>query len=212
MPKPPPYNRSVFINCPFDTQYGPIFEALVFTIHSLGFVPRCSKEVEDGDVRITRIIKIINECRFGVHDISRTELDKKTRLPRFNMPLELGIDMGCKHGGHPPHRRKSQLVMDKTQYRYRKFISDISGSDIKAHSNSPGKAIRYVRDWLRTGSGIEDLPSADFVISEYRVFRRDLPKIYKELNFKKEVPYSDYSAIVFKWLKKRKSIATTPST
>ena len=36
----------VFLNCPFDDQYKPIFEALVFTIHACGFTARCA--LEDG--------------------------------------------------------------------------------------------------------------------------------------------------------------------
>src|ERR1035441_7728852 len=34
----------VFINCPFDTGYQPIFSAIVFAVYDLGFVARCSLE------------------------------------------------------------------------------------------------------------------------------------------------------------------------
>jgi hypothetical protein len=36
----PEYARSVFINCPFDGEYLPIFRAVVFTVSVCGFVPR----------------------------------------------------------------------------------------------------------------------------------------------------------------------------
>jgi hypothetical protein len=39
---------------------------------------------------------IISGCKYSIHDLSRTELDKTTRLPRFNMPLELGLDLVVK--------------------------------------------------------------------------------------------------------------------
>lgn len=46
-------SASVFINCPFDEQYQPIFEAIVFCVSACGFAPRCSKELPDGgEVRI----------------------------------------------------------------------------------------------------------------------------------------------------------------
>jgi len=36
---------NVFINCPFDSDYKPLFDAIVFAIFDFGFVPRCSLEV-----------------------------------------------------------------------------------------------------------------------------------------------------------------------
>jgi hypothetical protein len=57
-----------------------------------GFRPRCALELDDSaEVRIDKILRKIAECRFGVHDLSRTELDAASALPRFNMPLELGL-------------------------------------------------------------------------------------------------------------------------
>jgi hypothetical protein len=37
------------------------------------------------EVRIEKIAKIIAACRFGIHDICRTEPDETTGLPRFNV-------------------------------------------------------------------------------------------------------------------------------
>ena len=87
---PADYSTSVFINCPFDNQYKALFEAVVFAVAECGFQPRCALEVEDAsEVRIEKIFKIIAGCRYGIHDISRTEPDRTSGLPRFNMPFEL---------------------------------------------------------------------------------------------------------------------------
>jgi hypothetical protein len=52
-------------------------------------VVRCAQEADDGgQVRVDKLYNIIAECRFGIHDLSRTTLDSEYRLPRFNMPLE----------------------------------------------------------------------------------------------------------------------------
>lgn len=57
----------VFINSPFDTGYQPIFSAIVFAVYDLGFVARCSLEDDDaGEVRLTKIQRIIEECRYGI--------------------------------------------------------------------------------------------------------------------------------------------------
>src|ERR1043166_8044058 len=120
--------HGVFINCPFDDLYRPIFEAIVFAVHDCGYIARSSLEVTDASqVRIEKIATIIGPCRFGIHDISRTELDRDTQLPRFNMPLELGLFLGAKRFGSARHRSKTCLILDVDRYRYQKFISAIAG-------------------------------------------------------------------------------------
>jgi len=95
----PLYQRSVFINCPFDGEYLPIFRAIIFTVSACGFEPRSTLEHDDASqVRIEKIYRLIASSAFGIHDISRTEPDDENRLPRFNMPLELGVFLGAKGG------------------------------------------------------------------------------------------------------------------
>ena len=44
--------RSVFINCPFDAEFRPSFEALLFAITASGYRPCCALEENDkGDIR-----------------------------------------------------------------------------------------------------------------------------------------------------------------
>ncbi len=94
------YHTSVFINCPFDGGYERLFEATVFTVFYSGYFPRCALEIyNSGQVRIEKIFKLIESCQFGIHDISRTELDADSKLPRFNMPLELGMFSGAQRFG-----------------------------------------------------------------------------------------------------------------
>ena len=73
------YPTSVFINCPFDNSYLELFRAVIFAVHDCGFVARSALEIDDsGQVRIEKIIAIIRQCQYGVHDISRTDLDEGT--------------------------------------------------------------------------------------------------------------------------------------
>jgi len=132
----------VYINCPFDGEYRPIFEALVFAVHDCGFIARCALELEDGSqVRIDKIERLIGACRFGIHDISRTELDSRWSLPRFNMPLELGIFLGAKRFGTGDQRKKVGLILDRETERYQRFCSNIAGQDIRSHNRSPREAV-----------------------------------------------------------------------
>jgi hypothetical protein len=153
-----------------------MFEAAVFAVIACGFVPRCAREIIDaGDIRIEKINRIIESCKFGIHDISRTELDPDHNLPRFNMPLELGLFLGCLRFGSINQKKKCCMIVDREEYRYHKFISDIAGQDISSHDNDPAKLIHRIRDWLR--SRTKALPGGDHIVSRYREFRAALPDI-----------------------------------
>jgi hypothetical protein len=65
------YAKNVFINCPFDATYRPLFDALVFAVSDCGFIARSAQEVVDGgEVRIQKILRLIRESKFGIHDIA----------------------------------------------------------------------------------------------------------------------------------------------
>lgn len=170
-------NRNVFINCPFDTQYKILFRATIFTILRSGFKPRCALEVDDSsENRLDKICGIIEDCRYGVHDISRTARDRVSRLPRFNMPLELGIFFGAKRFG-PGHEAKQCAIFDTEPYRYQKFISDIAGQDIHAHGNDPDQLITALAAWLRGQSRDLKIPGGKKIGQEFRSFLVSLPAI-----------------------------------
>jgi hypothetical protein len=191
----------VFINCPFDPQFAAIFNALIFCIYFCGFRPRSARELDDGgQVRIEKLYAIIQQCRYGIHDLSRTELDPVNHLPRFNMPLELGLFLGAKRFGGKPQKEKRLLIFDVEQFRYQKFISDLAGMDIHAHANDPGVAIREARNWLANVSR-RALPSAVLLSQSYTRFVRDLPDLLAALHFDfNDLPYVDYERLVVNWL------------
>ena len=136
------YHLSVFVNCPFDTRYRRLFQAIIFTIFDCGFIARSALEYDDSSAnRLEKIYSIIKSSKLGIHDISRTQLDSTSKLPRFNMPFELGIFLAARKFGERKQKRKRSLVLDTERYRYLSFISDIRGQDIKAHGNDVRKII-----------------------------------------------------------------------
>jgi hypothetical protein len=197
------YEHSVFINCPFDDQYRSLFEAIVFTVQDCGFFARCAREVSDSSqVRIEKIFKIISQCRYGIHDISRVELDPRRHLPRFNMPLELGVFLGAKRYGSRNQRRKSCLVLDRKQYRYQHFCSDIRGQDISAHNGAPKTAIRLVRDWLNDSVSDVRIPSGSIIAKRYHLFETELPIFSQSLKkIPGELTFIDFRNLAIDWLK-----------
>jgi hypothetical protein len=194
----------VFINCPFDNEYKPLFEAILFAIYLCGFRPRCSKEEDDGgNVRIEKINRIIRECRIGIHDISRTELDSAHNLPRFNMPFELGLFLGAKKYGGKGQKNKICIIFDKEDFRYQKYISDIGGQDIKSHAGDPSIIIGKIRDALNAASIPNKPPiaGASKIISQYKLYQIDKPEMLQTLDFQPDdLTYADETAIIERWI------------
>jgi hypothetical protein len=197
------YNLGVFINVPFDRRYKKLFDALVFAVHDCGFEARCSKEEGDSsNVRVQTIAQIIDQCRFGIHDLSRTTLDSKHRLPRFNMPLELGIFLGAKRFGNARQKTKSCLILERDPYRFQIFCSDIGGQDIASHNNRVADAITAVRDWLRTAqTSSAQIPGGRRIGERYVTFRRDLPKMCRTAGLDlRDIIFLDYRTMIIGWL------------
>jgi hypothetical protein len=200
----PGYDESVFLNVPFDARYRRLFDALVFAVHDCGFIARSALEVDDsGQARVDKILDIIESSKFGIHDISRAGIDRKTKLPRFNMPLELGFFLGAKRFGSARDREKRCLVLDRDRdrYRYRNFCSDISGQDIRAHRDDPVEAIRAVRNWLSTHRSGVIIPGGKMIADRYEAFRVQLPLQAKGAKLdSRDLTFGDYTRLVVGWL------------
>lgn len=199
------YSRQVFLNCPFDDQYRPLYEAIIFAVLHCGFVIRCARERDDsGETRISKIVEIIRESHLGIHDVSRVELDEANGLPRFNMPLELGLFLGAKaFSDQPKQKKKRCLVLDRDPYRYQKFISDIAGQDIRHHGDDARKALRITRDWLAAASD-RTLPGPVETECLYDEFRKELPAVLAMLALRSdEIQFVEYVKITMEWLADR---------
>jgi hypothetical protein len=196
------YEQSVFLNVPFDRKYGKLFDALVFAIHDCGFMARCALEFDDGaDIRFDKLVRIIQECRYGVHDISRTTLDGKTRLPRFNMPLELGLFLGARRFGVGMQRNKVCLILERDRYRYQQFCSDISGQDVRAHNSNAEGAIAAVRNWLQAARPSVRIPGSSRIRDRYLRFRAQLPSICRAESLDpSQLTFVDYRTLAVGWL------------
>ena len=148
------YNKSVFINCPFDESYRVLQQCMLFTIITLGYRPRIASEsMDSGEIRLEKIISLIKESKYSIHDLSRIKSSKEDEYYRLNMPFELGIDFGCKRfTSEEKSGGKKFLILGEQKYEYMKALSDISGIDILYHNNDPIKLIKSIRDWFVTNS------------------------------------------------------------
>jgi hypothetical protein len=204
VPRPDPYSRSVFVNCPFSPDYQPIFRAILFTVLACSYRPRCAREISDSSQnRLAKIEGIIRQSQFGIHDISFMSIDPITKLPRFNMPFELGLFLAAKSFGRDRQKRKVALILDNSGYRYRDALSDISGQDIAFHGGDPKKAIREVRDWLDARQGeAYSLPGGQHLGDQYEEFCDQLPTALEKISLKADrLTYADICRSIAFWLR-----------
>ena len=151
---PPPFERSVFVNCPFDEDFAPVLQAVAFCIVYLGLFPRLAPEnADNAAARLDRIADLIRGSQYGIHDLSRCKSTQADEYARMNMPFELGLDHACRRFGQAPQTDKRILILEHTRYDYQRALSDISGWDIQAHGGDHEKAVRHVRSWLIAQAG-----------------------------------------------------------
>jgi len=172
-----------------------------FTILSCGFEPRCALDYSDsGAIRFVEIVRMIAASTLSIHDISRVELDPASRLPRFNMPLELGADLGLRLEGPARQRRRKTLILDAETHRYDITLSDISGMDVAAHGNDVRQVVRHVRDWLNAyrGEDAEILPGAAAIHEDHDTYLKIAPDIAEGLRLDPhdDLPHGDYLHVV----------------
>jgi hypothetical protein len=183
----------VFINCPFDEQYSALFHAAVFAVMDCGFHIRCALDTSDsGQIRLNKIYSTIAACKLAIHDLSRVQLSERTGLPRFNMPLELGIFLGAKLFGDTDQQSKMCIVFDEEPYRYQQYLSDVAGQDISVHHNNSQTLVTKIRDWLASVS-TETLPSGSKIWERYQRFQNELHASCRAVKQKpEELTYHDY--------------------
>jgi hypothetical protein len=145
-------------------------------------------EIPGGARRLDRIFRLIQGCRFSVHDLSRVELDKnRPPTPRFNMPFELGLSVAWQRVGKKKH---TWFVFESRSHRLAKSLSDLNGTDEHIHGGTMLGVFREICSaFVRPGRQ----PSVQQMRSVYSDVEKQLPEILKRAGAK-----SIYNARVFK--------------
>lgn len=196
---------SVFINCPFTDDYKQLFHSIIFAVLSCGFRPRTAMEAGDaGDIRLEKIARLIAESAYSIHDLSAVELDDINQLPRFNMPFELGMVIGCKKIARARYARRPMLIMERTAYISQKCLSDIAGQDLRAHGGSVPRTINIVRGWLLQQSNRKNIPGHVRIQNAFNAFYEILPDLCNEAELEvDDIAYSDFVILAQQWLVQR---------
>jgi hypothetical protein len=204
---------SVFINCPFTRDFRPLHEAMIFAVLACHFRPRSALEAgNSGDTRLDKIIRLIKESKYSVHDLSAVGLDVESGLPRFNMPFELGIAVGLKKATRM-YASHSLLVLEHEKNSYQKYLSDMSGQDLQAHGRETSRLIPLLRNWLRTESPRTDIPGGARISAEFVKFQDSLPTMCLDADLDRDaLPFVDLVGLAQTWLLETRSTPTERST
>ncbi len=203
MPEPP-FDRSVFINCPFDEDYEPILQAILFCVVYLGFAPRIARERADSaEVRVEKIVELIEASKFSIHDLSRSQAAAAGEFYRLNMPFEFGIDWACRRWRGGERADKRLLVLEEKPYRYQAALSDIAGCDIQYHKADFQVAVRKVRNWLVSEAAVAADPAAR-IVARYADFQgwyyeKQLAAGFSEDDIK-DYPTNELLAAMVEWM------------
>lgn len=196
MPKSKGYAKNVFINCPFDSKYFELLKTLIFTVVYFDFNPRIALESSDsGESRLDKIVNIIQDSKYSVHDLSRLQAKAVDEYYRLNMPFELGIDYGLRKF-KKSYADKRSLILETEKYDYMKAISDINGFDIKSHNDIPEQMVECLRSWFSETVGQRNLNSSDKIYSDFidfntYLFRRKMFKYAGQHNSTEAEGFAD---------------------
>jgi hypothetical protein len=174
LPSPDPA-RSVFINCPFDPEYRPLFDAIVFATVSCKYVPRSALETGTvSDPRMDRIYDALDSSKYSIHDFSRCKGEGDNNLARFNMPLEFGIAFGKGHLKYKGRRLHDWLVLLPQGHFYKQCVSDLGAYDLFTHENTVRSVVQAVMSWLSTRDDATVAVDPDEVMLRVKDFQREL--------------------------------------
>ena len=178
MPQREPQRRrerySVFLNIPYDSAFENLYLAYIAGLSSFGLIPRATLEIPTSQRRLQRILKLIQECAYSIHDLSRVQLDAKApRVPRFNMPFELGLAVAQ----NARNRRETWYVCETVPHRIGKSLSDLNGTDVRIHGGTIMRVFGALCDvFVRKTRQ----PSVQEMYRIYLILRRNLPTIMRQ--------------------------------
>ena len=179
----------VFLNIPYDPKFDRLFLAYISAISAFGLLPRATLEIPSSSRRLDRILKLIGDCRYSIHDLSRVELDLKApRTPRFNMPFELGLSVA--YDKYLKAKIHDWYVGESMNHRLSKSLSDLNGTDPFIHHGTIAGVFRELCSiFWKPGKQ----PSIQQMWEIYRAVRGSLPTVLHDAGAQ-----SLYSARVFK--------------
>ena len=178
-PTPPPSKRtanteSVFLNIPYDSPFENLYLAYIAGVSAFGLKPTAALEIPTSYRRLDRIIDLIQQCNYSIHDLSRVQLDRShPRTPRFNMPFELGLTVALEKVAVPGH---AWVVCESKRFRLKKSLTDLDGTDPYVHDGTIRGLFRELGNaFVRS----RHQPTVDEMAKVYRILRANFKSVLR---------------------------------
>ena len=158
--------ESVFLNIPYDSPFENLYLAYIAGVSAFGLKPRAALEIPSSNRRLDRVLNLIQECEYSIHDLSRVELDRTPpSTPRFNMPFELGLTVALEKIAIPGH---GWVVCESRRFRLKKSLTDLDGTDPYIHD---GTILGLFRELGNAFVRNQNQPSVEEMTKVYRILR-----------------------------------------
>jgi|ERR1041384_967537 hypothetical protein len=168
----------VFLNYPFDQEFGQLEDAMQFPIVAANLLPVCAKDLTTPDhPRLDMLVDAISNCFYSLHELSRSKGEGNGNFARMNMPIEAGMAMF--HALHSQHRDHRCAFLVSTPHDYQKFASDFAGLDPKCHNNDEDHLVRLIYEWLRdvVPPTIFNLQPTQTIVEQYHTYKTRLATV-----------------------------------
>jgi hypothetical protein len=160
--------ESVFLNIPYDKEFEDLYLAYIVGLTQLGLRVNVTLAVPNQG-RLETIIGLIEQSSFSIHDLSRIQISKG--IPRFNMPVELGLALYRSHVTRGKHR---VYVFESKAYRAQRSTSDINGIDPQIHNGTAKGVMKGLRNIFRQPGDVTTVPE---MLVSYLSLKRRIPEL-----------------------------------
>ena len=160
--------ESVFLNIPYDDAFEKLYLAYIVGLTQLGLRINAALAVPNQG-RLGTIIDLIEQSGFSIHDLSRIESSRG--IPRFNMPVELGLALYRSHMAKGKHR---VFIFESRRYRAQRSTSDVNGIDPQIHGGTAKGLMAGLRNIFRQPGDVTTVPE---MLASYHAVKRKLPDL-----------------------------------
>jgi len=167
--------ESVFLNIPYDNAFEDLYLAYIVGLTQLGLRVHAALAVPNQG-RLETIIELMEESKFSIHDLSRVEVSRG--VPRFNMPVELGLALYRSHTTKGKHR---VFIFETKAHRAQRSTSDVNGIDPQIHRGTPRGLMSALRNIFRQPGDATTVPE---MLASYRAVKRKLPELRRNAGSK----------------------------
>jgi hypothetical protein len=174
----------IYFNIPYDPDFEVMLLAYLAYSVCLGLKPRLVLEEVSATPRLQRIWKTMLACRVSIHDLSRID------VPRFNMPVELGMAIALQNLKGVEEHRCVAFVGNRRKFE--KAASNLRGLDPLCHR---GRPVVVLNEMFNAVIRKDRQPSKKDVLVVFKQLQNAAPEIQRR--FGQETAFAP---VVWKYL------------